>query len=250
MGNLNKIFWQNDNIGVITNLLESTTHSHWMMQLFLSVDEVVKITINDEEIIGQCIIVDKNIPHSIYTNKKIYFTMLIEPTSMLAKQLKDRIKDKGCWKDDIHDVQLIQLIKKLIKNTNVEIYNDVVQILYDRLHLYKNANVYDERITQLLQYLTTCNCDNHNIDSFASKVSLSSSRLSHLFKEQIGVPLKSYILLHQIETAVIHLLEGKNVTQAALLAGFDSPSHFAATIKKAMGMPITIPLKDSVFLKV
>lgn len=35
-------------------------------------------------------------------------------------------------------------------------------------------------------------CDKHSISSFANKVSLSSSRLSHLFKEQAGLPLKSY----------------------------------------------------------
>lgn len=74
--------------------------------------------------------------------------------------------------------------------------------------------------------------------------------LSHLFREQTGVSLKSYILLHQMEKAFIELLNGATITQAAMEAGFDSPSHFAATVKRMMGMPARLSLKDSRFLKV
>ncbi len=42
--------------------------------------------------------------------------------------------------------------------------------------------------------------------------------LSHLFREQTGVSLKSYILLHQMEKAFIELLNGATITQAAMEA--------------------------------
>lgn len=66
----------------------------------------------------------------------------------------------------------------------------------------------------------------------------------------MGVPLKSYIQFHQMQTAFLALLNGKNITEAAMLAGFDSPSHFATVTKKMMGMPASISVKNSVFLKV
>ena len=81
-------------------------------------------------------------------------------------------------------------------------------------------------------------------------VFLSSSRLSHLFKEQTGIPLKSYIILHQMERAFDELFAGKNITESSMIAGFDSPSHFASTVKKMMGMTVSLSLKDSEFLKV
>ena len=64
------------------------------------------------------------------------------------------------------------------------------------------------------------------------------------------MPLKSYIMLHQVERAFIKLLCGKNITEAALEAGFDSSSHFSATVKRMMGIPASLSTKDSVFLKV
>ena len=63
------------------------------------------------------------------------------------------------------------------------------------------------------------------------------------------MPLKSYIQFRQMQTAFLALLNGKNITEAAMLAGFDSPSHFATVTKKMMGMPASISVKNSVFLK-
>ena len=108
----------------------------------------------------------------------------------------------------------------------------------------------DARIAELLTILRHCDCYDHTIKSFAKKLSLSPDRLSHLFREQAGVPLKSYILYHMLEKAFYALLDGKSVTDAAMSAGFDSPSHFAATVKKQMGMTATALIKDSEFLKV
>ncbi len=52
-----------------------------------------------------------------------------------------------------------------------------------------------------------------------------------------------------MECAFRELLSGKNVTEASMTAGFDTPSHFAGTVKRMMGMPFFI-FKDSEFLKV
>lgn len=64
------------------------------------------------------------------------------------------------------------------------------------------------------------------------------------------MPLKSYIQFHQLEKAFTALLSGESVTDSAMLAGFISPSHFAATVKKWMGMPVSASIKDSEILKV
>ncbi len=57
-----------------------------------------------------------------------------------------------------------------------------MEMLNNYLNIPITLKNYDDRITELLNLLRTCNCDNHTISSFADKVSLSASRLSHLFK--------------------------------------------------------------------
>ena len=40
-----KVFFGTDNIGMITDMLDAEEHSHYPIQLFLSIDEPLKITI-------------------------------------------------------------------------------------------------------------------------------------------------------------------------------------------------------------
>ncbi|MEO2511982.1 helix-turn-helix domain-containing protein [Clostridium tertium] len=67
---------------------------------------------------------------------------------------------------------------------------------------------------------------------------------------EVGIPLKSYIVLRKLKRAYMYLLENDDITDAALKSGFDSPSHFAYTSKKLTGMSAKNIRKDSVFLKV
>lgn len=207
---------------MITNNLEADTHSHCMLQMFLGIEENIEIIVNEKLVKCNCIAVDKNISHSFSARKKVYYSAIIEPTSIYAEQLTSKMSDFGYW---IYDNDGLEKLRQqgtfLIYNSSKEQYLRFMEMLNNYLNIPITLKNYDDRITELLNLLRTCNCDNHTISSFADKVSLSASRLSHLFKEQIGIPLKSYILFHQMECAFRELLSGKNVTEASMIAGFE-----------------------------
>ena len=248
---MNKIYWDRDKISIITDQIESVPHKHWVMQLFLSIEKNLEIGVGNNTISCRCIVINRNILHSFLTGNSVYFTMIIEPTSNLAIQLEERMGGMKYYIFNNQDIKCIQnLLFCLIDSDGLREYREFMIQLYKFLRLKEQSKIYDDRIKDLLYEIEQCNCDTHSIASFADKVALSSSRLSHLFKEQIGMPLKSYFQFHQMQTAFLALLNGKNITEAAMLAGFDSPSHFAAVTKKMMGIPASISVKDSVFLKV
>ena len=244
-----KIFWDKDNIAFIGNQVNSEIHSHCALQIFLSLEEPLQVTINGDQIIGKCIVANKNVRHKFSCGSKICLSILIEPSSSFAKELIKKIDgDYLIFNNEIDNIQ--QKAAVLIDTNNKQQYIGFIQDFAEYLGVKRNSGILDERITALLEILQNCDCYDHTIENFAKSVCLSSSRLSHLFREQIGVPLKSYILFHQLEKAFSALLSGTNITDAAMLAGFDSPSHFAATVKKSMGMPVSASIKDSEFLKV
>lgn len=248
---MNKIYWDRDKISIITDQIESVPHKHWVMQLFLSIEKNLEIGVENNTISCRCIVINRNILHSFSTGNSVYLTMIIVPTSDLAIQLEERMGGMEYYIFDNQDIEYIQnLLFYLSDSDELREYREFMTQLYKFLRLKEQSKIYDNRINDLLYEIEQCNCDTHSIASFADKVALSSSRLSHLFKEQIGIPLKSYIQFHQMQTAFLALLNGKNITEAAMLAGFDSPSHFAAVTKKMMGMSASISVKNSVFLKV
>ena len=244
-----KIFWDKDNIAFIGNQVNATEHSHCVLQIFLSLNEPLQVTVNGKQVNGKCIIINKNARHIFSCDNQIRLSILIEPSSNFANELIKKIDDDYLIFDN--DLDRIQQKAAALTDTNdKQRYIGFIQDFAEYLGVKRNSEILDERITALLEILQNCDCYDHTIENFAKSVCLSSSRLSHLFREQIGVPLKSYILFHQLEKAFTALLSGTNITDAAMLAGFDSPSHFAATVKKWMGMPVSASIKDSEFLKV
>jgi len=113
-----------------------------------------------------------------------------------------------------------------------------------------NKAIADPRIREFIQLVKECTDSEHSVSLYARRVGLSSSRLSHLFKENTGIALSGYILLHKLQKATYCIYKGLNITDAAMAAGFDSPSHLAATSKRLLGMTAKEIRKDSVFLQV
>ncbi|NQX46577.1 helix-turn-helix transcriptional regulator [Paenibacillus tritici] len=64
-----------------------------------------------------------------------------------------------------------------------------------------------------------------SLDGGVRQFGLSNSRLSHLFKENTGISLSGYMVLHKLQKATYLIFEGLSITDAAMAAGFDSPSH-------------------------
>ncbi len=246
-----KIYWDKDKISMLTDQIDAVEHKHWALQLFLSLKENLDICISGKRIRCKGVVVNGNVSHSFSSDSRLHFSIIIGPASDTASQLKKIIKSEDYYIFDNPDIVEAQnLAYELVHNNELDAYHSLISRLYDCLGINEQVKIYDDRIKELLRYIECCNCDVQSISTFADKVALSPSRLSHLFREQTGMPLKSYIQFHQMQKAFLALLNGENITKAAMLANFDTPSHFAAVTKRMMGMPASLFLKDSVFLKV
>lgn len=76
----------------------------------------------------------------------------------------------------------------------------------------------------------------HSIEHVASTVGLSESRLSHLFKEQTGVPPSRFRRWSRLRQATTHLAGGMSITNAALEAGFADAAHLTRTFTEMLGI--------------
>ena len=80
-------------------------------------------------------------------------------------------------------------------------------------------------------------------DLLAENIHLSTSRFCHLFKEQIGIPVRRYILWCRIQEAAKELIKGGNFTKAAHAAGFSDSAHFSRTFMEMFGVSPSAVLK-------
>lgn len=90
----------------------------------------------------------------------------------------------------------------------------------------------DERVQSCCQYLRQTLPDKLDLAALAARVSLSSSRLTHLFREELGVAPRRFLLHLKLNRALAHWQRGKSVSQLAVEAGFYDQPHLVRTARE------------------
>jgi len=82
-----------------------------------------------------------------------------------------------------------------------------------------------------------------SIKDLAGAVHISPGRLIHLFTQQVGIPVRKYILWSKLMASLKKLNKRANFTHVALDGGFADAPHFNRTFKKMFGLSPTALLK-------
>ena len=250
---MNVIFACGHDLGAVTDNVKAAAHKHWMLQLFLCAAGEMEISVAGVGVRCRGIIVDMNTAHQFGTSGRAHLTMLIDPVSALGRRLsRQYINGQRFYvlPDELaHTLQ--NKLSELLDNINAQTLGGLIGQIHQAFENEAKGHVLDDRVRDVIRLIEECPCkEKHRLASLAQAVALSESRLAHLFKEKTGVPLKSYLVLHELHKAYAVLAEGGSVTDAAMAAGFDSPSHLAYTNRKMTGMSASGIIKDSEFLKV
>jgi len=77
----------------------------------------------------------------------------------------------------------------------------------------------------------------------AKQLSLSEGRFLHLFRQEMVIPWRPYLLWRRMMCAVNALISGTSATDAAHLAGFSDSAHLSRTFRRLFGMSIRQALR-------
>lgn len=75
------------------------------------------------------------------------------------------------------------------------------------------------------------------IANVARNCGLSESRLRTLSREQLGLPLSTWLIWRKLERAARALAGGAGLAEAALEGGFADQAHFARSMRRMFGVP-------------
>lgn len=107
----------------------------------------------------------------------------------------------------------------------------------------------DDRIRVVQHRLSQSLQQPVSLTALADEACLSEGRLVHLFKEQVGIPIRKYLLWQRLLKAIGQISQGNNLTQAAHEAGFADSAHFSRNFTRMFGLTPSLITKNSQFIQ-
>ncbi|TGK33281.1 AraC family transcriptional regulator [Leptospira gomenensis] len=127
--------------------------------------------------------------------------------------------------------------------------NDALRIWKKTLNEFKKNDIpsrpMDPRIESVVKKLSSSVPETISWEEWAASTGLSESRLIHLFKEEVGIPMRKYIQWLRIKACVSYLAQGRSLTAASHEAGFADQAHMSRTFREMFGLKPSLFLKNS-----
>ncbi|WDE11773.1 helix-turn-helix transcriptional regulator [Thalassomonas haliotis] len=229
--------------------LDAAVHSHHAIQvIWPKCHSLCKLNNKD---ISELVIVDSNIEHQLQMSEG--WILLVEPKSTLGQALADKLAGESyktfhssfsaTVKPQTQAEELTGFLTPLLQALEL-----APQVL-----LVNKSTVADKRIQQLLTELNRClqgDCikpANWRAAEVAGQLALSQSRFLHLFREELGIAWRPYLLWRRMMCALRAILNNASATEAAHLAGFSDSAHLSRTFRNSFGM--TIRQAQALFIK-
>lgn len=237
-------------------IAENTEHAHHALQVIVNREGRFRMRIDGSSIECGGVVIAADCPHQLLSSNDSQVHLLIDREAEVAKAIAKRHLGKSNIK--ILDGTLLKSLRGCIDAPGNYLgscaqAHDVYRKLISHLGGYSAhaEQAVDPRIQAVLdllreRYLSPTPA----IAELARHACLSESHLMHLFIEQIGIPLRRYVLWQRVMTAVQFAVQGETLTEAAHNAGFSDSAHLSRTFRRMYGIPLSKILKNSRFIQV
>ncbi len=170
-------------------------------------------------------VVDRNVAHkiSINANSSVRMAMIEYHDLLVIGKLSVNgfLLDNGhCCQTDV--------------SNHLKLLTDLVSILADA-EMMQN---YDSRVIDVILLMGSNNIEYKQMMHLITQaVGLSESRISHLFKVNVGVSLKRYLIWNKLKLTIKnHLSKEEDLFASLYRAGFYDQPHFIRSFKAMLGI--------------
>lgn len=152
--------------------------------------------------------------HSYQDIRDIFFQLTAEYTS--------KAHHTDCYLDSL----MLKLLDCLVEN---------YQLNQKSMEAYETEN--DSRMREIMQYILANLDQEISLNELADQMFVSASTLSRIFKKNTGVYFADYVMQLRVKMALGLLKHSEqNMTQIAMVSGFNNSASFNRAFRKTMGI--------------
>ncbi len=235
---------------------DTNFHTHHALQISIGLDKPFLMETKKAYAKHQSIIIASDVSHKFDGLDAWHLILLIDPEHEKAHQIKNNVLQDPMTKLDFYPLEghVEEIVQLMIQKASCPaVQNSLNQLLGIISGFTNKIHKTDQRIHKIFKYIERLDEKKVSMEDLTNLVNLSESRLSHIFKEQTGIPVRRYILWIRLMDALKNAILGQSLTTAALNAGFSDSAHFTRTYKSMFGVtPSTYvkKTKNSRFIQV
>jgi AraC family transcriptional regulator len=102
-------------------------------------------------------------------------------------------------------------------------------------------------VTRVLETIRASDDLRISLETAASQACLSTGRFAHLFKQQVGLPFRRYMLWRKLTRAVISIAREGTIAAAAQAADFADAAHLTRAFSEVFGVPPSVMMRGEFF---
>jgi AraC-like DNA-binding protein len=211
---------------------EHALHRHSTLQVTLALDQTFSFRTHGSRWKStRCVAINSDVPHQARDLHGLCVTVHVVPERWRMAHLRRGFLDG----DNVRFLDGMDLSKHaaffrglLDRESGCSpVFQQAERLLEELTGLRSWTGEVDSRLLDVLERIQAGLSGPLRSRDLAREACLSEDRFLHLFKEQLGITLRHYIIHQRLLRATADILTGASVTDAALDAGFADSAHFS-----------------------
>jgi AraC-like DNA-binding protein len=225
-------------------------HAHHAIQIALSIDG--EVSLQGEHggwRTGRGFIVRADAVHSYKPNGSLGAMIFVDPESAEGAWLSAALREEITPVPEARLEACVRELKRLVDQPLESL--GIPELIRHCVHALSAgappSRRLDARVTRVLEAIRGSDELRMSIDEAAALAFLSPSRFAHLFKEQVGLPFRRYMLWRKLTRAMVVIGREQTISTAAHEADFADAAHLTRTFYQMVGLAPSLLMRGKFF---
>lgn len=232
------LYSRNDALLIFRRNIYAVMHQHHGMQITLGTEGEFEAVLDQQQSRHRVLVIDSDYPHRVVGQDAWIATLLLNPETALTKAIRAHVLQGKAYRSLSVPIPLdLGLPEDADECAPLDRYLTAVRTMLlpdstEELTLEPRIEQALEIVHQQLDYKIAAK-------DLSEQIHLSESRLGHLFKAEVGIPLRRYLLWSRLLLAAQIIARGESFTFAAHETGFTDSPHLSRTFARMFGLRIS-----------
>ena len=225
-------------------------HAHHAIQIVVAIDGEMAIKgARGDWWSGRGIIVRHDVEHSYDGKGALGAMIFVDPESYEGAWLQTALADDITVVPEARTSICVEPLRTFVEHPfdSMEVRDLIRHCVLALCPGAPPSRRIDERVTKVLAAIQASDDLRMSIEDAAAMAFLSPSRFAHLFKQQVGLPFRRYMLWRKLTRAMLAIGKEPTIAAAAHASDFADAAHLTRTFYQMFGIPPSVMMRGEFF---